>query len=422
VAVNEHGPFDDSETLPGVPRPGDVIGAKYRVEAVIAVGGMGTVVAAVHSELNQRVAIKLMPKRAAKIAGAVQRFLREARTAASIDNDHVVRVFDVGRTDAGVPFIVMERLEGKTLAELILARSPMPIEEALDFVLQACVAIAHCHASGIVHRDLKPENLMVLERPGQGGYVKLLDFGISKIDWIQPGKQQRSELTTTKDVFGTPTHMSPEQVRGAKNADARSDIWALGVVLYEALTGLPPFMADSFSALSTMIVSQTPRRPIDRRPELPPGLDAVVMRCLEKRPEARPASVAELAEQLLPFVAPATLSSVERIRSIDAAARKHAHPAVTAPAVGIRWGTTHGRRERRRSIVFGVSLGALLFVIGAGLMGVHHALDVASRAKSSAAALSSTAPARSIAPSTAVASSRPKSSAASRDAAAPNAP
>jgi eukaryotic-like serine/threonine-protein kinase len=404
VAGTAHGHFDDTDTLPGITRPGDMIGAKYRVEDVIAVGGMGTVVAAIHTELDQRVAIKLMPKRAAKNDGAVQRFLREARTAASIDNDHVVRVFDVGRTDRGVPFMVMERLEGKTLAELIFGRNPLPIEEALDYVMQACVAIAACHANGIVHRDLKPENMMVLEGPGQRGHVKLLDFGISKIEWLHAGKKRQSDLTTTKDVFGTPTHMSPEQVRSAKNADARSDIWALGVVLYEVLTGLPPFMADSLSALSAMIVADAPRRPIERRPELPAGLDAIVMRCLEKKPEARPASIAELAELLAPYVAAPSLSSLARIRSIDAAARQRPLPAQDAPAgpkpreTFSAWGTTSSRRERKLSIVIGVSLGALVFVLGVGLFGVRYALDVTSRAKASASALTAESIPRTVAP------------------------
>lgn len=366
MSLDDDALFGDPDALPGLPRKGDVIGGKYRIERVIAVGGMGTILGAEHTELGQRVAIKLMPRRAARSDGAVQRFLREAKTAASIASDHVARVFDVGRLESGAAYMVMEYLEGRTLAEMIFAGGPMPVAEGLDYVLQASVAIAECHARGIVHRDLKPENIMVLEGPGQHGFVKLLDFGISKTDWIQPGTNLRSSLTTTTDVFGTPTHMSPEQVRSTKNVDARTDIWALGVVLYEVLTGLPPFMADSLTALSAMIVGDAPRRPIERRPELPAALDAVVMRCLEKRPEDRPQSVAEFAELLAPFVAGKSLAALERIRATAGGAARQPAPRALPPPpreTMAAWGTTATRRERRRSVVLGASFGALLFVM-----------------------------------------------------------
>src|SRR5262245_56559461 len=159
---------------------------------------MAAVLAAIQLDLNRRVALKIMPPHAAKKPAAVERFLREARAASSIDSEHVVKVFEVGRLPSGSPFLVMEFLIGSTLARLVERRGPLPITEALDYVLQACVAVAHCHAIGIVHRDLKPENIMVCENPGQRGQVKVLDFGISKADWFE--QEYTPNLTGTSDV------------------------------------------------------------------------------------------------------------------------------------------------------------------------------------------------------------------------------
>lgn len=351
-----------------LPEPGTLLAGRYQVEGLLGSGGMAAVVSAIQTDLGRRVALKLLPPRAARSALGVERFMREARAASAIDSDHVVKVYEVGRLESGLPFMVMEFLVGAPLARLIERRGALPLQEGLDYVLQASVAIAHCHASGIVHRDLKPENIMVLENPGQRGHVKVLDFGISKADWFE--QEHTPSLTGTSDVFGTPTHMSPEQVRSSKSVDHRTDIWALGVVLYEVLTGKPPFMAESLPALSAMIVSDEPVPPSHLRPDLPAEVERVVLRCLAKRPEQRPQSVQELAHELAPFAAPASHQHLDRIFAIAVAKQANTgggaagisgpFPAqrVTASA----WGTTQQKRmTTRRGIVLGVSAGLLLF-------------------------------------------------------------
>ncbi|MBX3126019.1 MAG: serine/threonine protein kinase [Polyangiaceae bacterium] len=347
-----------------VPAPGEILGGKYRVEQLVGSGGMGAVVTAIQLDLGRRVALKIMPPRAAEHPPAVERFLREARAASAIQSDHVVRVFEVARTERGIPFLVMEYLPGVTLDQVIRSRGALTPAEAIEYVLQTCLALSECHAIGIVHRDLKPENIMVLQRPGQVGVVKVLDFGISKSDWLSLDSSFTPNLTSTTDVFGTPTHMSPEQVRSSKSVDHRADIWALGVVLYEALTGAPPFMAETLPALSAMIVSEEPVAPSVRRPDLPRALSDVVLACLAKRPSDRPQSVAELAERLAPFASAASGQHVERIRAVVGAAPSAAvtgrRPAGTDTSSS--WGTTQRRRPRsQRSVMFGVFGGVVAF-------------------------------------------------------------
>ncbi len=240
----------------------------------------------------------------------------DTRAACGIQTEHVVRIFEIGKSETGIPFMVMEHLDGITLGALSARRGPLPVAEAVDIVLQASIAVAECHARGVVHRDLKPDNVMVVERPGGPSFVKLLDFGISKADWCDDTDFAR--LTDTLDMLGTPTYMSPEQVRSSKRVDSRTDIWALGVISYELLAGRPPFYAPSVPALSAMIVSDEPEPLARVRPDLPPGLAHVIHRCLEKRADRRPQAVRELAEALAPYAAAHSRASVERIRAIAA--------------------------------------------------------------------------------------------------------
>ncbi|AKU98063.1 serine/threonine protein kinase [Labilithrix luteola] len=280
----------------GLPRPGDVVAGKYRIEATIGTGGMGIVMAAVDTTLGRPVAIKLLsPERAAR-DGAGARFLREARTAASIQSEHVVRVFEVATLPDGVSYIAMELLKGVELGDLVASRGGLPIDEAVDHVLEACAALAEAHRLGVVHRDLKPQNLFVTQRPDGTPCVKILDFGISK---AQSADVQ--SLTATDTVMGTPLYMSPEQVRSLKNVDHRTDIWALGAILFELLTASPVFDAPTASALCAMIAMDPPTPLRMRRPAAPPALEAVIYRCMNKDPAGRFRDVVELAEALVPF-------------------------------------------------------------------------------------------------------------------------
>ncbi len=286
------------------PRSGDVIAGKYRVENVVGRGGMGVVVAAQHLTLGQKVAIKLLTLDGLdqeRRVEACKRFLREGQAAARLTSDHVVRIYDVGTLESGAPFMVMELLRGEDLATLVDEEGPAPVEIAVEYILQTCDAVGEAHASGIVHRDLKPSNLFVARRSDGRPLVKVLDFGISKA--LVPGHDSfEGNLTATRSVVGSPYYMSPEQVRDAKRVDARADVWALGMILYELLVGEPAFNADTLPGICAAIAADTPAPIRDRRPDVSPELEGMVMRCLEKDPARRFQSVAELVQALAPFV------------------------------------------------------------------------------------------------------------------------
>lgn len=301
---------------PSLPIPvGELLAGKYRIERVVGHGGMGVVVAAMHEQLQQRVAIKMLLPEAKASPNAVSRFLREARAAAAIKGEHVARVLDVGELEGGSPYIVMEYLEGRDLAAILAALPEprrLPAEEAVGYVLQACEAIAEAHAAGIVHRDLKPSNLFLSRRPDGTPIVKVLDFGISKA-LLTPGGE--GTLTTTSSFVGSPIYAPPEQLVAAHQVDARADIWSLGTILYEALAGRPPYVGDSVMHVASRIFHEAPTPLAELRPELPADLVTVVMRCLEKKPEDRFQDVRGLAEGLAPF-APAASISAERVARI----------------------------------------------------------------------------------------------------------
>ncbi len=294
-----------------VPGQGQVIAGKYHVDGVIGSGGMGVVLSATDATLGRSVAIKFLAPHKARHEGAVARFVREARAAASIQSEHVVRVFEVGTLPNGAPYIVMEHLRGSDLSQELQGRGPLAIPVAVDHLLEACEALGEAHALGIVHRDLKPQNLFVTTRPDGAPCLKILDFGISKA--IEEGAPN---LTSTDQVMGTPLYMSPEQVRSLKNVDHRSDIWALGSILFELVTGRPIFEAPSASALCAMIAMDPPIPLRARMPAAPPGLEGVILRCLHKDPGGRYQDVAQLAEALAPFASERGRASATRVSRV----------------------------------------------------------------------------------------------------------
>ncbi len=295
-------------------REGEILAGKYRVERILGVGGMGVVIAATHLQLDQRVALKFVLPEAIQGPETIERFSREARAAVKLRSDHVARVLDVGTLENGSPYMVMEYLEGRDLGQEVEARGPLPHEEAAEYVLQACEAIAEAHAIGIVHRDLKPQNLFLGRRVDGRPLVKVLDFGISKFSGSQSGENM--SLTTTHAVMGSPNYMSPEQLRSARAVDSRSDIWALGVILYELLTGEVPFVATSVTELCAMVLQDTPRPLKDRRPDVPAAFAEVVLRCLEKDPTRRFQSIAALAQALEPFALNTNPGAAQRISAV----------------------------------------------------------------------------------------------------------
>ncbi len=301
--------------------PGTILVDKYRVERVLGKGGMGVVVLVSHLELEDKFAVKILTGQLD--ADAQLRFLREARAAAQIKSEHVARVVDVGTLPEGVPYMVMEFLEGTDLAGLIEQRGARPIPEAVELVLQACIGLTEAHARGFVHRDLKPANLFLQTTSDGRRVVKLLDFGISKAT-------HDVSLTSTRAVLGTPAYMAPEQWRSAKEADVRSDIWSLGVVLHELLSGQRPFLGDSVPDMCSAVLAEDP-------PPLTigtPALEKLVAKCLEKEPEDRYQRIPELARDLALFAAdPATANAL--VDRMDRVAGRPSSPslprAATAP-------------------------------------------------------------------------------------------
>ncbi len=318
---------------------GEIIAGKYEIERVLASGGMGVVVLANHQTLRRRVAIKFLLTElmhAPIKPEAVARFVREGQAAGRLHGENVARVIDVDTMADGRPYMVMEYLEGMDLGVYLANQGRLPVSEAADYVLQACVAMAEAHLAGIVHRDLKPSNLFLTRRPDGSPLVKVLDFGISKL-YADPGGGKPVHHTQTALTMGSPAYMAPEQAASAKHVDARADIWSLGVILYELTAGRVPLdVSGGMASMVAQLICEEPLPLSEAAPDLPADFCAMVHGCLRKEPDERYQRVAELAMALAPFASVRGRVTVASIRAIDsergpAVEARHTGPQATGP-------------------------------------------------------------------------------------------
>ncbi len=397
-----------SDSAAGV-RQGDILAGKYRVERVLGIGGMGVVVAAHHIQLDEKVALKFLLPEALGNAEAVARFAREARAAVKIKSEHVARVSDVGTLPNGSPYMVMEYLDGGDLAAWIKQRGALPVEQAVEFVLQACVAVADAHVLGIVHRDLKPANLFCVRRSDGQLTIKVLDFGISKM--ADTSGLAAGSVTRTSSLMGSPLYMSPEQMRSSKDVDALTDIWALGIILFELMTGQPAFVAETVTELAIKVASEPTPAIRSLRAEVPPALEAIVSKCLEKDRRRRFANVAELANALAPFGPKRARTSVDRISGIihgaglpvgsvsgygETAMASGSGTQVfegTLPPVGR---TTVGSPSRKTAVGVGVALAVALMAITSSVVLLRRARSPVEETQGASAAAGPAAPSQAV--------------------------
>ncbi len=300
-------------------RIGSDIGGKYRIVRFLAEGGMGSVYEAFHVVVKRRFAVKFLRADLNQRRDALLRFQREAQAAGALESENIAAAVDFGIAEDGSPYIVMEYLVGRDLAGLIDSEGPLPIQRAADIVLQACAGIKEAHAAGVVHRDLKPENLFLCRRSDGSDLVKILDFGIAKLQASNAG----NAVTGTGGIVGTPSYMSPEQASGSTLIDERTDVYALGVILYQLLSGRTPHPGDSYNAIIYHITTQPSLPLVCEGRDFPQGLIDVVERVLSRSPLDRPASAEELSKLLSPYsqreVWPALVIDHDRPLPLDAA-------------------------------------------------------------------------------------------------------
>jgi len=368
-------------------KPGRMIAEKYRVEKELGRGGFGVVVQARHLAIDQVVAIKVLtPSDESVWKEDAARFKREAQATAALRSEHVVRILDVDSLEDGSPYMVMEYLEGETLHHAIHTRGPLAVEEAVDHVLQVLAALGEAHGAGIVHRDLKPANVLVTRGAGGTMVAKVLDFGVSKIgaySGLGTVSSVSQPITRTGAVLGTVAYMAPEQMVDAKRVDARADIFSVGIILYELLSKQTPFGPPTSPTIVTTMLTKPPTPLSTWRPDLPPKLVRVVMRCLEKVPENRPATASAAAAALAPFSSVRARAALESLRRA---------PRPTGAAAPPEKGSPNPLLPAPRRSSTTLAIGIAGAVVTVGLLGLAAGIFLASR----------TPPAPSAAPDAAV--------------------
>lgn len=347
-------------------KPGDKVADKYLLEKELGRGGMGIVFLATDLDLERPVAIKVLLEEHVEDQGAVARFLREAKASVKIKSEHVAHVYETGKLANGVPYIVMEYLQGQDLADRLEQGGPLDEGQIAEILLQACEALAEAHAAGIVHRDLKPANLFLARRPDGSDVIKILDFGISKIS-------TNSVLTKSQTLVGSPYYMSPEQLESAQDVDARADIWAAGVIMYELWTGKRPFEGNSLAALCVTVLNASPKPLSELKESTSPQFAGVVSRCLQKSRSDRFQNVAELAEALEKITPGSSAGAAARVvkvlqnaRTVPDTPRRESDPVHERAA---SWAQTNreatAQRERGRRFIL-----ATVVIVAAGGIGV----------------------------------------------------
>ena len=340
-------------------REGVLVAGKYRIDQLIARGGMGLVFRAVQPSIARSVALKVVRPELLSHPDASENLLTEARVLGRFQNDHVCRILDAGRLDDGAPYLVLEYVDGTDLRVQLNREKRIEPTRAVGWVMDLLEALAEAHALGIVHRDVKPENLVLGETPN-GSCVKLLDFGICSAPHV-PGAAQR-RFAADYGV-GSPHYMAPEQISSPDAGDHRIDIWSVGVVLFELLSGQPPFEGDTAISICAQVLAREPVALTELVPNLPAGLARIVQRCLSKEPDQRYANVEELATALAPYASPAAREALPRIRrtsSSGATVLDASHGAGDRPPI-----STAGPASRRARAALGeLSPGAMASVLG----------------------------------------------------------
>ncbi len=407
---------------------GEVVAGKYRIEGILGTGGMATVFAAWHEELEQRVALKMLHAGLRSDPTAVKRFMREAKNAARIQSEHVARILDVGRMDDERVYIVMEYLEGNDLSRVLKARGALPVSEVVEHLVQACDAVAVAHSMGIIHRDLKPANLFLTRRIDGSTSVKVLDFGIAKAFDVP----EANELTSATTMIGSPMYMSPEQMANAREVDARADIWSLGVIAYRLLSKQLPFQGENVVELAMNIASKTPRPLRELRPDISPMLELAVMKCLERDPAARWPDVAAFVQNIAPYGPSHLQQTVQRVLRVsqnsgdrspsfappsgehELLARSTTGPTLSAPSATSLPPPAEPAPPRRRGLVAALLL-LVLAGAGAGVLIAKQRIDkaAASPAPIESEAKPAPPPAKSAEPSASIAPPPPPSVSAS---------